>query len=134
MDEAGKSVLVKKDKHGEDTVTAASKEHYGHRETIHAERSLIARLPIYVAQYQNKHRRMPFSVSLYSHLSPCRHCIKTLQPFPRKIGIPHWFFAYSLPYVSSTGQQSRSETDYYPDAKAAIDAAETLRPAGWHVL
>lgn len=134
-DERGRTVVViKKDKYGQDTVSAPDAENMGQRETIHAERSLAARIVLFSKHYFDKYGALPTSVSMYSFYSPCDKCIGYLSGLPGKGKIPLWFFAYSLPYVSLSGAQPRGDTDYFSNEKTAIEAVEKLRSSGWHIL
>jgi hypothetical protein len=128
-------VVVKKDRHGQDTVLAPNKENMAERQTkIHAERSLAARIEVFAKHYFDEYDRLPASVSMYSFYSPCTKCIGYLGSLPGRIKIPLWFFSYSLPYVSEAGDEPEADTEHFSNENAAIDAVERLRSSGWHIL
>jgi hypothetical protein len=126
-------VIIKSDRHGQPDVYA-DKGSYGQRETIHTERSLVARVGIYSEHYVKQHKEPPKSVSLYTYYSPCSHCIAYLKGVPHKSSIPKWFIAYSLPYVKPIEKDERTATDPFETAEAAIAAVKSLHSSGWDVL
>lgn len=134
---------------------ATSKNEMAQNTAVHTERMLLNQLPRYLKQYMDRERRRPYSLGLYSHYSPCRHCAAGLirrESLGKLPELNQWgfkkaggwnteltldnafgltFFNFKEHYVDAAKYQEQNPKSWYKSKEDSIKEARRVQDAGW---